>query len=181
MLAAQATHRPLGVLDWIADSLQSSINAELGLTEDWLTHDCQNGARAIYVLGRGASMGSVHEGALLFHETARNSAIPMSCAQFRHGPVEAVSPDLRAFVYASQQETYELDLALADDLRTLGASVRSVLTPALPDAWAAVIEIVPLQVAAVRLAEARGIPPAKFQFAPMVTVEERGFEKPAGD
>jgi fructoselysine-6-P-deglycase FrlB-like protein len=124
-------------------------------------------------------MGSAHEGALLFHETARTSAVPMSCAQFRHGPVEAVSRDLRAFVFASQKETYELDVALADDLRGLGASVRTVQTPALADAWAAVVEIVPLQIAAVRLAGARGIPPAQFQFAPMVTVDERGFANPA--
>jgi glucosamine--fructose-6-phosphate aminotransferase (isomerizing) len=173
-LASEATSQPLGVVERLPEVLKASIETEMAMSEDWLI-----GARCIYVLGRGASLGSAHEGALLFHETARAPAVPMSCAQFRHGPVEVVSPDLRAFVFASQRETYDLDLALAGDLRALGASVRAVLTPALPDPWAAVIEIVPLQIAAARLAEARGIPPAQFQFAPMVTVDETGFDKPA--
>ena len=32
----------------------------------------------LYLLGRGAALGSVHEGALLMHETAKTPAVGMS-------------------------------------------------------------------------------------------------------
>ena len=40
----------------------------------------------VYLLGRGAALGSAGEGALLLHETAKVPAVSMSSGQFRHGP-----------------------------------------------------------------------------------------------
>ena len=89
----------------------------------------------IYLLGRGASLASVHEGALLFHEASRMPAVGMSSAQFRHGPVEAVTPRMVAFVFASQPETKDLDDRLAADLVALGADAR-VVSPGIAGPWA---------------------------------------------
>ncbi len=131
----------------------------------------------IYLLGRGASLASVNEGVLLFHEAARTPAVGMSCAQFRHGPVEAVTPDMVALVFASQPETKDLDEQLAADLNQLGATAR-VVSPGIAGPWACVLEIVAVQVAAAKLAHHRGLGAGDFQYAPLVTTTETGFKRP---
>lgn len=144
----------------------------------------------LYVLGRGASLGSVGAGALLFHEVAKMPAVGMSAAQFRHGPVEVVNEQFHAVVFGSQATSRELDHALAVDLANTHAKVRWLGPPVedssvpplypwpenLPERFAPVAEIIPLQIAAYRTAEWRGVPLGRFRLAPMVTVSETGFE-----
>jgi glutamine---fructose-6-phosphate transaminase (isomerizing) len=149
----------------------------------------------LYLLGRGPALGSVHEGALLFHETAKAAAIGMSSGQFRHGPAEVVSKDFRAVVFGTPLQTQILDRALADDLFSLGADVRwigpsaehgdgvhhapsLVPWPEIPPLLAPLFEIVPLQVAAYRLALWRGITPGDFRYVSEVTSSESGFLAP---
>jgi len=142
-----------------------------------------------YLLGRGPALASVYEGALLLHETAKASAVSISCGQFRHGPVEAVSGDFRAVVFGTPERTRALDRSLADDLARMGAKIRWI-GPAGPDSnhapslipWpnvppilAAIFEIVPLQFAAYRLALWRGIVPGDFRYASEITAVESGF------
>ena len=149
----------------------------------------------LYLLGRGPALGSVHEGALLFHETAKAAAVGMSSGQFRHGPAEVVSKDFRAVVFGTPLQTQILDRALADDLFSLGADVRWIGPPAehgdgvhhapslvdwpeIPPLLAPLFEIVPLQVAAYRLALWRGITPGDFRYVSEVTSSESGFLAP---
>src|SRR6201992_264729 len=149
----------------------------------------------LYLLGRGPALGSVHEGALLFHETAKAAAVGMSSGQFRHGPAGGVSTDFRAVVFGSPLQTQTLDRALADDLFSLGADVRwigpsaedeggvhhapsLVPWPEIPPLLAPLFEIVPLQVAAYRLALWRGITPGDFRYVSEVTSSESGFLAP---
>ena len=47
--------------------------------------------------------------------------------------------------------------------------------PAVPEMLAPLFEIVPVQVAALRMAELRGIPPGSFRYAPQVAVDEATF------
>ena len=147
---------------------------------------------AIYVLGRGASLGSVSEGALLFHETSKAAAVGMSAGHFRHGPVEVVNPEFRALIFATHSATQELDASLAADIRAIGGDARLIgadaLQPGLhfcpwpagvPEILAPAAEIVPVQIAALRLAQWRGIPAGEFRFAPCVTLSETGFQVPS--
>jgi glucosamine--fructose-6-phosphate aminotransferase (isomerizing) len=144
----------------------------------------------LYLLGRGPALGSVHEGALLLHETAKAAAVGMSSGQFRHGPAEILSPDFTAVVFGSPLPTQALDRSLADDLYAAGGQVRwigpaqqdghqgapsLVKWPEIPPALAPLFEIVPLQVAAYRLALWRGITPGDFRFVTEVTATESGF------
>jgi glucosamine--fructose-6-phosphate aminotransferase (isomerizing) len=150
----------------------------------------------LYLLGRGPALASVHEGALLLHETAKAAAVGMSSGQFRHGPAEVVSKDFRAVVFGTPLQTQILDRALADDLFSLGADVRwigpsrdpgpdpgdvrhrapsMVSWPVVPPLLAPLFEIVPLQVAAYRLALWRGITPGDFRYVSEVTSSESGF------
>lgn len=123
------------------------------------------------------------------HETAKAPAVGMSAAQFRHGPVEVVDENFHAIVIGTQPATSELDAALADDLTRMGGHVRW-LGPApkrqpiealcswpadVPERFASIFETVPLQLAAYRKAELRGIRPGDFRWAPAITNSEAGF------
>jgi glucosamine--fructose-6-phosphate aminotransferase (isomerizing) len=138
-------------------------------------------SRPVYVLGRGPSLASAHEGALLFGETAKHPAIGMNAAQFRHGPVEVVDAAYQAILFGSQRNTADVDASLATDLVGLGGKVVAInqRCPAWPrqvsDVLTPIIEIVPVQVAAVRLAERKGFVPGVFRTATLVTSEEAGF------
>ena len=145
-----------------------------------------DGAQAIHLLGRGRSIASIYEGSLLFNEVAKFPAVPMTAAQFRHGPVEIVDERYRAIVFAPNDHTRALNIALARDLNRLGGQVRLIgpeaadqgwwPTPNVPAALAPLIDIVPVQCAAMRLAEWRGFTPGEFRVATQVTRSEAGFE-----
>ncbi|SEB49785.1 SIS domain-containing protein [Terriglobus roseus] len=144
--------------------------------------------RSLYLLGRGASYASALEGALLFHEVSKEPAVAMPTASFRHGPVEVVDRGFRAFLFAPQDKTQKLNVALAQDLVRFGGQVRVIgpsedtsgemqwiATPSLLDIYAPIFEVVPLQAAALRLAELEGIVPGSFRFAPPVALDEASF------
>jgi glucosamine--fructose-6-phosphate aminotransferase (isomerizing) len=146
----------------------------------------------LYLLGRGASLASVAAGVLVLQEVAKASAVGMSAANFRHGPVEVVDKQFHGIVFGSERGTADLDAALAEDLGSMNGDVRWIgpplpsrklvpLTPwpaNVPDRFASVFEIIPLQIAAYRLAERRGVIPGEFRYAPAVTMSETGFSGP---
>ena len=164
-------------------ALSAHIDECLRASDDW--QEWLMGS-PLYLLGRGPALGSVYEGALLLHETAKTAAVGMSSGQFRHGPAEILSGDFRAVVFGAPPETQALDRSLADDLFSVGAQVRwigpgrghapsLVPWPKIAPVLAPLFEIVPLQVAAYRLALWRGITPGDFRFVTEVTASESGF------
>ena len=131
-------------------------------------------------------MASAHEGALLLHETAKAQAVAMACAAFRHGPTEMVDEGFCGVVFAPNGRTQELNRMLAVDLQRFGGRVRvigpqsvagldCIVTPDLPDTLAPLFEVIPLQCAALRLAEMRKVPIGEFRYTPMVTTDETSF------
>ena len=177
--------------------LSLSIAESLGASEGW--RDFLDQPEPLYLLGRGPALAAVQEGVLLLHETAKVSAVGMSSGQFRHGPVEVVSNRFRAIVLGSPEPTRSLDASLAGDLSRMAAQVRwigpaleagvashvlslggwlrTAIEPELDSLLAPLFEIVPLQVAAYRLALWRGITPGEFRFASEVTTGELGFPR----
>jgi glutamine---fructose-6-phosphate transaminase (isomerizing) len=149
-------------------------------------------ASPLYLLGRGGSLASIHIGTLLLHKVAKMPAVAMSAALFRHGPVEVIDEQFHAVILGSQKATAELDMALAEDIVRMKGNVRwigplsesSNIDPMypwlypwptnVPDRFAPLIDVVPLQIAAYQMARWRGIPPGEFRFAPAVTVSEKG-------
>ncbi len=140
----------------------------------------------VYLLGRGPALGSVLEGALLFHEMAKLPAIGMQAAQFRHGPVEVVDAGFRAIIFGTTPETLPLDAGLAGDLLQMGAKIcwigpssaapaGAIVFDVAPQRFAPLLEIVPCQLLAYRLTEARGVTPGAFRWAPAITRSETGF------
>lgn len=165
-------------------ALQAHIDECLRASEGW--QELLVGG-PLYLLGRGPALASVHEGALLLHETAKTAAVGMSSGQFRHGPAEILSPEFRAMVFGTPEITRGLDRSLANDLFSAGAKVRwigpagegpapsLIPWPEITPILAPLFEIVPLQVAAYRLALWRGITPGDFRFVSEVTASESGF------
>src|ERR1700761_5484577 len=140
-------------------ALSAHIDECLRASDDW--REWLMGS-PLYLLGRGTALGSVHEGTLLLHETAKTAAVGMSSGQFRHGPAEILSGDFRAVVFGAPQATQALDRSLADDLFSAGAKVRwigpgcvsaptLVPWPEISPELAPLFEIVPVKVAAYQL------------------------------
>lgn len=142
----------------------------------------------VHLLGRGPSCASASEGALLLNEIAKIPAVGMPVASFRHGPVEVVDSGFRGLVFAPSGCTRELNLALAQDLTRFGGRVRVIgppqsdasglewlRTPDIAEIVSPLFQIVPVQIAALRLAQLRGIPVGTFRFAPQVARDEAAF------
>lgn len=161
-------------------------DSQLQAVRDW--DGFLPGDSCVHLLGRGPSCATAWEGALLFAEIAKAPAIAMAVASFRHGPIEVVDPAFRGFVFAPAGKTRDLNIGFAADVTRFGGSVRLVgpagadghglpwiHTPPCPDMLAPLLEVVPVQVAAMRLAELRGIAPGSFRYITQITRDERAL------
>jgi glucosamine--fructose-6-phosphate aminotransferase (isomerizing) len=165
-----------GLAGWTDAQLQTIRDWDGFLASDSLVH----------LLGRGPSCATACEGALLFAEIAKAPAIAMTVASFRHGPIEIVDRSFRGFVFAPSGKTRDLNISLAADVTRFGGSVRLVgpegadgrglpwiNTPSCADILAPLVEVVPIQVAAMRLAQLRDIAPGSFRYISQITRDER--------
>src|ERR1017187_671129 len=92
-------------------SFASLVETSMNTLAEW--NDFLTPNSSPYLLARGPSLASAHEGALLFHEVAKSPAIAMPIASFRHGPVEVVDQNFRGIIFAPQDHTRDLNLSLA--------------------------------------------------------------------
>jgi glucosamine--fructose-6-phosphate aminotransferase (isomerizing) len=181
-----------------AEEIQNFIN---GLSEHIATFTQLSGnwnefltpASVIYLLGRGPSLSAVHEGALLFHEMAKLPAIGMGSGSFRHGAVEVVDENFCGIIFSSNGITKDLDIALAEVLVEFGAKVCIVgdcngLNPSIDrfECWhigsrypifTPILEVIPVQLAAFRLASWLKKSPGKFRYLNSVVDDEIKFGK----
>lgn len=146
--------------------------------------------RPVHLLARGPSCASALEGALLFNEVAKLPAVGSSIASFRHGPAEIVDREFRGILFAAEGPTRELTCALGRDLIRFGGHIAFVGSrpdlagsrpswriPDVSDGLAPLFEVVPIQIAALRMAEVRGIAPGSFRHTPQVSVSEESFDQ----
>lgn len=177
-----------GGLYAVIDTFERQLDVWIRAEEMW--QEFVNPERPMYLLGRGPALGSVSEGALLFHEMAKLPAIGMQTAQFRHGPVEVVDKDFRAIIFGTTPETLDLDSSLAHDLLRMGAKIcwvgpkssgpatnvsGGIVCDVAPQRFAPLLEILPCQLLAYCMTVARGITPGEFRWAPHITRSETGF------
>lgn len=138
------------------------------------------GIRALYLAGRGASLATAGTGGLTTKESAHFPAEGMSCAAYRHGPLEMIGPDIAVFVFEGDGPTTALNVALASEVTAAGG--RGLLVRRGGDGWLSlpqapalvlpVLEILPVQMATLALATAHGHAPGVFQHATKVTLVE---------
>lgn len=182
-----------GNLDGIRTALTSMLAALPAFIEENVSRLAEwdeflEAGSPVHLLGRGPSCGSAFAGAQLFNETAKAPAIGIPAGSFRHGPVELVDERFRGLIFAPAGRTRGLNAALARDLARFHGQVRVIgpagsdignlplcETPPVPEALAPLVEIVPVQLAALRLAHLRGLTAGKFRYVAQVTRDEATF------
>ena len=150
---------------------------------DWTSAD-----NPVYFLARGSSLASCHEARLLWEEAGKAPASAMSTGGFRHGPQEIVTPDLRFCLWLDQRILRSEDLLVADDLRKLGARVMLIgerlssqtgdlvfSLASSPPGWQFLIDIIPAQLAAERLARLRGVDCDSLRYCSYIVEDEGGI------
>jgi glucosamine--fructose-6-phosphate aminotransferase (isomerizing) len=168
-----------------ADLGQAAQAAEQYLAH-WQAHveelrQTLTGVRQMFLVGRGPSLAAVGNGALTTKEAVHLHAEGLSSAAFRHGPLEIVSAETLALVFAGLPATAELNRRLAADVVSAGgraALVTEEPTPGpfhLPPTSAAglpILETLPTQLVILALAALQGQIAGRFSHATKVTTRE---------
>jgi len=189
LLAAEACR---GLTTELVHSLQTAIQDIQQRLPQWraqMEHSEWFAAEgSAYLLARGASLASAHETRLMWEEAAKSPATALSTGGFRHGPQEMLAPGSRVALWVGNEWMREQDLALARDLRRCGACVLLIgpripaetgdlvlEIPPVPEPWQFIIDIIPAQLAAERLARLRRQDPDSFRYCPYIVEEESGL------
>ena len=141
-----------------------------------------------YFLARGSSLGSAYEARLMWEEGVKSPATAMGTSSFRHGPLEIIGKDVRFGMWIDGAKMREQDLAVARDLRKLGARVMLIgqrlpedagdlvfELPQIASEWQFLIDIIPAQLLAERLARLSGSDPDTFRLSSFVVEDEAGL------
>ena len=141
-----------------------------------------------YFLARGPSLGSCNEARLMWEEGVKSPATALGAGSFRHGPQEMVAKDMRFGLWINGQVMREPDLAVARDLKRLGASVMLIgqdlsesaadLVFQLPEVrpnWQFLIDIIPAQLAAEKLSRLSGVDCDSFKLCSYIVEDDSGL------
>jgi glutamine---fructose-6-phosphate transaminase (isomerizing) len=141
-----------------------------------------------YFLARGSSLGSCHEARLLWEEGVKSPATAMGTGSFRHGPQEMVNTNMRFGIWIDGERLRAQDLAVARDLRRLGASVMLIgqnlsidaadlvfQLPLVSPGLQFLIDIIPAQLAAEQLSRLSGVDCDSFRFCSFIVEDEYGL------
>jgi glucosamine--fructose-6-phosphate aminotransferase (isomerizing) len=141
-----------------------------------------------YFLGRGSSLGSCHEARLLWEEGVKSPATAMGTGAFRHGPQEMVAEGSRFGIWIDARRMRGQDLAVARDLKRLGASVMLIgqdvtedagdlvfRLPEMPAEWQFLIDVIPAQLAAERLAGLSEVDCDSFRLCSYIVEDDWGL------
>jgi glucosamine--fructose-6-phosphate aminotransferase (isomerizing) len=176
----------------LADSLSRAFAAAGRAIPGWQAQIEDSGWLAplstTYFLARGSSLGSACEARLMWEEGVKSPATAMGAASFRHGPQEIVEKDMRFGIWIDGARMREQDLALARDLRKLGALVMLIgqrlpedagdlvfQLPEIPSEWQFLIDIIPAQLVAERLARLSGVDADTFRLCSFVVEDDAGL------
>jgi glutamine---fructose-6-phosphate transaminase (isomerizing) len=176
----------------IRDELLRAINATSESISVWQRQIARTNwlsySSAYYFLARGSSLATCHEARLLWEEGAKHPATSMGTASFRHGPQEIVSKGLRFGIWMDPEHMRHEDLAVARDLQELGASVMLIghqlpedagdlvlQVPPAPSGWQFLLDVIPAQLAAERLAQICEVDCDSFRICSYVVRSEYGL------
>jgi glucosamine--fructose-6-phosphate aminotransferase (isomerizing) len=197
-VACKTTTASLAALAWIGEYMATT---DLSSTKDrlepiapaverylayWKNHVNTisaelRGIRHFFVTGRGPSLAASGVGGLLMKEAAHFHSEGLSSAAFRHGPFEMLSEACFVLVFAGDDQVEPLNRALVEDIRAAGA--KAVLAGPEADAAAfrlsavghqirPILEMLPLQMTSLALAQMAGHEAGKFERIAKVTTAE---------
>jgi glucosamine--fructose-6-phosphate aminotransferase (isomerizing) len=181
--------------DSLGVQLQSSLSNGAARIASWRAQiaasDWLDPKAPTYLLARGASLASCHEGRLLWEEAAKLPASAMPTGGFRHGPQEMIREGLRIALWIDQEIRRAQDLVLAGDLRILGVKVLLIGQDLPPDAgdlvvqipqirpqWQFLLDIIPIQITAELLAHSGNQDCDTFRLCQYVVEDEGGLLRP---
>jgi len=154
----------------------SRWNEHVELLVRWLSP-----VRHIFLCGRGPSLATAWEGALVLKEAAHFPAEGMGSAEFRHGPLDMVEPGILVCIFAGENRTRELNQRLATDVNEAGgmsawigpeSGLQACRIPELPGLARLLVEILPVQMMSLALAVRSGREPGRFTRLSKVTAIE---------
>jgi glutamine---fructose-6-phosphate transaminase (isomerizing) len=142
-----------------------------------------DGIRQIYLAGRGVSIAAAGTGGLILKESVHIAGEGMSSAAFRHGPFEMIGPETFVLVFAGCGEPVRLNRKLHSDVIAAGGRTALVgsgasgqpavfALPPCPDPALPIVEILPVQMMTLALAELFNLQPGSFSLATKVTTVE---------
>jgi glutamine---fructose-6-phosphate transaminase (isomerizing) len=178
LMSAAQIAKAVQDLNEIPQLLQSQLQPGSDLLE-LSAQRCLDASPLIYI-GRGLQCATAREGALKLAETAYIPAQAMPAGELKHGPIAMLGAHASLVVLATRDRTdatslrqYEKTLQLLGELKTHGLdilaiategderieslSTRSVFTPAVDDALAPFVTVVPLQMLAYHAAVKKGV------------------------
>lgn len=141
-----------------------------------------------YFLARGSSLGTCHEARLLWEEGVKSPATAMGTGAFRHGPQEMVTEGARFGIWIDGRSMRAQDLSVARDLMRLGACVMLIgqdlpegaghlvfRLPEMSSEWQFLIDVIPVQLVAERLAGLSGVDCDTFRLCSYIVDDEWGL------
>jgi glucosamine--fructose-6-phosphate aminotransferase (isomerizing) len=168
------------------EELLQTASAMRGYLADWENRVKEIGRavgfpKRLATLGRGVSLAATYTGALILGEAAKYMATPYQAGEFRHGPLELATPDLTVLLFEGLEETRELNLRLLRDLRGhdvnalwvgSGKNDWQIELPSVPAIGLPLMEILPIQMLTIHLAEQIGVEPGRFFRTGKITLSE---------
>lgn len=179
MLTGQDTRPILTELTAAPEAMESYLTG-------WETyvaqlHQQMADIRQLIIVGRGSSLAAVGTAGLIIKEAAHFPTEGMSCAAFRHGPFEMITPELFVLVYSGSEPTRDINARMVSDVQTAGGKAALVAESSRPGPWSLpsvsecvrpILEILPAQLLSVVLAQLRGHEAGRFQRASKITMNE---------
>jgi glucosamine--fructose-6-phosphate aminotransferase (isomerizing) len=169
----------------LADEARAGAGSMREYLSGWQAHVNElmrtlEGARSVFVVGRGASVATAGTGGLILKESAHCDAEGMSSASFRHGPFELLSGEVFVAVLEGDEHSAALHRNLASDIVRAGgraalispASGGAFRAPACAASMRPLVEILPVQMMTLALAAAKGHEPGRFERASKITSVE---------
>jgi glucosamine--fructose-6-phosphate aminotransferase (isomerizing) len=197
-VSCKTTTASLAALTWIGDNIrakdlrssQDRLAPAAPAVEQYLARWSDHvetlgvelrGTRHFFAAGRGPSLAAVGLGGMLMKEAAHLHSEGISSAALRHGPFEMMGEDCFVLVFAGDACVEPLNRALVEDLRQTGA--KAVLAgpdakldvfrlPAVSREIRPIVEMLPLQMISLALAEMAGREAGKFEWMGKVTTTE---------
>ncbi len=151
----------------LADQARAAVESMRAYLRRWPAHVGElmpmlDGARHIFIVGRGPSLAAAETGGLILKESTHCHAEGMSAAAFRHGPLEMLSDAVFVLILEGDERSAPLSRKLAADIRAAGGraavvspSSRGVLElPNASERMRPLMEILPVEMMTLTLAAA---------------------------
>ena len=138
-----------------------------------------DGVESIFVTGRGDSLATAGTGGLILKESTQRHAEGMSCAAFRHGPLEMAGARVLVLILEGDERVAALHRRLAEEIVRGGGQAALVSAsdpsaevfrlPQVPASLRPLGEILPVQMLSLALAARDGREAGRFERASKIT------------